>query len=76
MEARFRAWLRVVVDVLFDRALSARGGAAMVFTVLELVAAGVLAALEAGSIDVLELDASGALGPPGRVTRFWRSSVR
>lgn len=75
-EARFCAWLGVVATVLFDRALSARGGGAKVFTVVVLAAAGVLAALEAGSIDVLALDAPGVLAPPGRVTRFWRSSVR
>ena len=67
-----------MVVVLFDRALSAlgNGGATVVLIVVVLVAAGVLAALEIGSIDVRALDAPGVLAPPGRVTRFSRSSVR
>lgn len=67
-----------MVVVLFDRALSAlgKGGAAVVLTVVVLVAAGFLAALEFGSMDVLALDGPGVMAPPGRVTRFSRSSVR
>lgn len=41
-----------------------------------LAAAGVLAALPPGSIDVRALESPGVLAPPGRVTRFSRSSVR
>ena len=78
IDGRVGAWLVVVVVVLLLKALSVRGngGAAVVLTVVVLNAAGVAAAPETGSIDVLALDGPGVLAPPGRVTRFWRSSER
>lgn len=78
IEGLVGAWLRVVVVVLLLKALSARGkgGIEGAFTGVVLAAAGVFAALPAGSIDVRALEAPGVLAPPGRVTRFSRSSVR
>lgn len=72
------AWLRIVVVVLLLKALSARGngGAGGGLRVVVLAVAGVLAALPPGSIEVGALDAPAVLAPPGRVTRFSRSSVR
>ena len=78
IEGLVGAWLRVVVVVLLLKALSARGkgGIGSAFRVVVLAVAGVLAALPAGSVDVLALEAPGVFAPPGRVTRFSRSSVR
>ena len=78
IEGLLGAWLRIVVVVLLLKALSARGkgGAGGGLRVVVLTVAGVLAALPPGSIEVRALDAPVVLAPPGRVTRFSRSSVR
>ena len=78
IECLVGVWLRIVVVVLLLKALSARGkgGPGGVLRVVVLAAADVLAALPPGSIDVRALEAPGILAPPGRVTRFSRSSVR